>query len=349
MTGPLDALGLTVPIIQAPMGGGFTTPELIAAVSEAGGLGSLGLTYSSPDAIAAAASDMRARTNRAFAINLFVFETPPIPPDSVRRATERLAPYCRDLGIEPPDFSGPAHPSIPDQMEAVMAARPAVFSFTLGMPEPKVLAEFRRLGIVTIGTATNLAEGLALEAAGVQAVCAQGGEAGGHRGTFIGPWQDSMIGTLPLVSLLAARLSVPVIAAGGIMNGAAAAGMLRAGAATVQMGTAFLTCPESGVPAAHARALLGPEAAHTGITSAFSGKPARGVLNRYMREMEGDAAELAPFPVLNLMTRGLRAAAARADRGELMSLWAGQGAPLARAMPVAELMATLKAEMGLRG
>ncbi|HTI66078.1 MAG TPA: nitronate monooxygenase [Caulobacteraceae bacterium] len=345
MAGPLDALELDTPIIQAPMGGGFTTPELIAAVCDAGGLGSLGLTYSAPEAIAAAAEEMRRLTNRAFAINLFVFETPPIPPDSVKRTAERLAPYCRELGIEPPDFSGPAHPSIPDQIEAVMAARPAVFSFTLGMPEPKVLAEFKRLGIVTVGTATTLAEGLALEAAGVQAVCAQGAEAGGHRGTFIGPWQDGMVGTLPLTRMLAARLSVPVIAAGGIMDGATAAGMLRVGAAAVQMGTAFLACPESGVPAAHTRALLGADAAHTAVTSAFSGKPARGIVGRYMREMEAEAPELAPFPVLNLMTRGLRAAAAKQDRGEFMSLWAGQAAPLSRAMPVAELMATLKAEM----
>jgi nitronate monooxygenase len=342
---PLDALGLTVPIIQAPMGGGFTTPELIAAVSEAGGLGSLGLTYSKPEAIVAAADDMRARTNRAFAINLFVFESPPIPPDSVKRTAERLAPYCRELGIEPPTWDGIAHPDIGEQMEGVMAARPAVFSFTLGVPSPKVLAEFKRLGIVTMGAATTLKEGLALEAAGVQVVCAQGGEAGGHRGTFLGPWQEGMTGTLPLVSVLAARLSVPVVAAGGIMNGAAAAGMLRAGASAVQMGTAFLTCPEAGVPEPHRRALLGPEASNTVVTSAFSGRPARGIANRYIREMEADVPSLAPFPVLNLMTRSLRAASAKAGTGEFMSLWAGQAAALSRGLPVNALMETLKEEM----
>jgi nitronate monooxygenase len=343
MAAALDALDLAAPIVQAPMGGGFTTPELVAAVCDAGGLGSVGAPYLQPDAIAEVAAAVRRLTSRPFGLNLFVFDPPPSTAEQVARVSARLAPYCRDLGIEPPELSGPAHPDIPAQIEAVLAARPAVFSFTFGIPSPAVLAEFRRRGILTIGTATTLDEGLALEAAGVDAVCAQGSEAGAHRGTFLVPWQEGMVGTLALTTVLAARLSVPVIAAGGIMNGAAAAAMLRAGAAAVQMGTAFLGCPEAGTPEAHRRALLTPAARRTAVTTAFSGRAARGIVNRYMQELEG--VELAPFPTLNAMTRGLRGAAAKAGRTEFMSLWAGQGAPLARALPAGELMAALMAEM----
>jgi nitronate monooxygenase len=339
----LESLALTVPIVQAPMGGGFTTPELVAAVSEAGGLGSIGAPYLQPQAIADAAAAVRALTGKPFAINLFLFEPPAADPVAVARVAERLAPICRELGIEPPRYTGPAHPDIASQIEAVLAARPAVFSFTFGLPAPAVVAECRRLGILTIGTATTLDEGLALEAVGVDAVCAQGSEAGGHRGAFLHPWREAMVGVLPLTSLLAARLKVPVVAAGGIMNGAAAAGIIRAGAAAAQLGTAFLTCPEAGTPEAHKRAILSPGAERTLVTTAFSGRAARGIVNRYMTELEG--AELAPFPILNTMTRGLRGAASKAGRVEFMSLWAGQGAPLARSLPAAELVATLEAEM----
>ena len=341
--GVLASLGLTTPIIQAPMGGGFTPPGLAAAVTGAGGLGSIGAPYLSPEAIVETAEATRKLTGGAFGMNLFLFDPPQATNQMIARAAERLAPYCRELGIEPPSLSGPAHPDIPAQMEAILAVKPAVFSFTLGMPPPWILAECRRLGILTVGTATTLAEGLALEAAGVDAVCAQGSEAGGHRGTFIGPYEEGMIGVLALTSMLAARLSVPVIAAGGIMNGAAASAMLRAGAVAVQLGTAFLTCPEAGTPTPHKQALLTPMAEHTAITSAFSGRPARGMVNRYMQELLGE--DLAPFPILNAMTRGLRGAAAKAGRTEFMSLWAGQGAPLCRAMPAAELVRVLVAEM----
>jgi nitronate monooxygenase len=343
----MKGLGLDLPLLQAPMGGGFTTPELAAAVSEAGGLGSLGAPYMEPEAIVEAANAVRARTSRPFGINLFIIETPWVPDSVIERTAELLTPYCHELGIEPPRLTGPAHPDVDAQIEAVMAIRPAVFSFTLGVPSPAVLAEMKRLGIVTIGTATTLEEGLALEAAGVDAVCAQGSEAGGHRGTFIGHWSDAMIGLAPLTRQLKSRLTVPVIAAGGLMTGQACAAALKLGAEAVQLGTAFLACPEAGTPAPHRAVLLSEAARRTDITLAMSGKPARGVVNRYMTEMAGKAAEMAPFPITNAMTRGLRGAAARQNRPEFMSLWAGQGASFARAMPAAELVSTLKAEMGL--
>jgi nitronate monooxygenase len=325
------------------MGGGFSTPELVAAVCESGGLGSLAAPYLQPQAILDEASAVRRLTSRPFAINLFVFDPPAVDPAAVAEARRRLKPFCEALGVEPPDFAPPAHPDIPSQLDATLEARPAAFSFTFGIPDQDWLARFRRKGIMTIGTATTLAEGLALEAAGVDAVCAQGSEAGAHRGSFLAHWRDSMVGVLPLVDVLSSRLKVPVIAAGGIMTGRGVRAALAAGAQAVQMGTAFLACPEAGTPAPHRRALLSPAAANTAVTEAFSGRAARGIVNRYMNEMAGPPP--APFPILNAMTRGIRAAAARQDRPEFMSLWAGQGAPLIRDLPASDLMRTLAGEM----
>jgi nitronate monooxygenase len=343
----LERLGLDCPIIQAPMGGGFTTPALVAAVCEAGGLGSLAAPYLQPDAMAAEVAAVRALTDRPFAINLFVFDPPTPTAEQVERTAERLAPFCRELGIDPPTLVGPAHPDIGAQIEAMLEARPAAFSFTFGIPSPQVMARCRELGILTVGTTTTLSEGLTLEAAGVDAVCAQGSEAGAHRGSFLVPWQDGMIGLLPLVDRLSRALRVPVIGAGGIMTGAAVSAVLKAGAVAAQLGTAFMCCPEAGTPEPHKQALLGPDAERTAVTLAFSGRPARGIVNRYMEAMAGEPP--APFPILNAMTRGMRGAAAKAGRTEFMSLWAGQGAPLIRALPAAELMAALKAELAEAG
>jgi nitronate monooxygenase len=343
----MKRLGLELPLIQAPMGGGFTPVGLVAAVSEAGALGSLGAPYLQPDVIRAEAAEIRKRTSRPFGINLFTFDQPAASDTEIDRTIEMLEPYCEELSIATPEPGGPYHPDIDAQIEAVLEVRPAVFSFTLGMPSPAVVAEMKRRDILVVGTATTLAEGLALEALGVDAVCAQGGEAGGHRGTFLGPWQEGLVGVAALVPVLKSRLSVPVIAAGGLMNGAQCRAMLALGAEAVQLGTAFMICPEAGTSEVHKAAVLSDAAARTAVTSAFSGAPARGIVNRYMIEMEKKADRLAPFPVTNSLTRGLRGAAAKANRPEFISLWAGQGAPLARVMPAGELVATLKAEMGL--
>ena len=343
----IERLGLTCPIVQAPMGGGFTTPAMVAAVCEAGGLGSLAAPYLQPEAIASEIAAVRALTDRPFAVNLFVFDPPQATAEMVARTAERLAPFCRELGIEPPTLAGPAHPEIEAQIEAVLEARPAAFSFTFGVPSPAVLARCRGLGIATIGTATTLSEALACQEAGADVICAQGSEAGAHRGSFLVPWQEGMIGLLPLVSRLSRELRTPVIGAGGIMTGAAIAAVLKAGAVAAQIGTAFLACPEAGTPEPHKQALRSGGAERTAVTLAFSGRPARGIVNRYMEAMAGEPP--APFPILNAMTRGLRGAAAKAGRTEFMSLWAGQGAPLIRDLPVAELMAALKAELEAAG
>jgi nitronate monooxygenase len=236
-------------------------------------------------------------------------------------------------------------PSYDEQLAAVLRARPRVFSFTFGVPAPAEFAALRAAGIFVVGTATSLDEAEALAAAGVDAICAQGSEAGGHRGTFLGRVNDALVGTLALTRQIVAQASVPVIAAGGIMDGAGIRAALALGAAAVQLGTAFLLCPEAGTHPAYRAALISPAARTTVITRAFSGRAARGIKNRFTDTFE--SVEAAPFPQQQQLTAELRAAAASQARADLMQLWAGQGAPLLRTCPAAELLRTLAREAGL--
>jgi nitronate monooxygenase len=220
-----------------------------------------------------------------------------------------------------------------------------VLSFTFGLLPDAVVAAAAARGIALIGTATTVAEARALEQAGVAAIVAQGSESGGHRGTFLGDFAAAQVGTIALVPQIVDAVAVPVIASGGIMDGRGIAAALALGAAGVQLGTAFLTCREAGVVDAYKDAILHAAETDTRVTRAFSGRPARGIANRFMREIEnGDAGAVAPFPLQNALTRPLRSAAARQGRAEFLSLWAGQGAPLARRQGAAELVARLVAE-----
>jgi len=338
----LERLGLRFPIVQAPMAGGPDTPALAAAVSHAGGLGSLGCGYLTQAQIEAAAAEVRARTDRPFALNLFVRGDVPDDPAAAARVTPVLDDMRRELGLGPP-APRPSGDAFGVQLAAVIRARPAVFSFTFGMPSPEELAAVRHAGIFTVGTATTPAEAEALERLGVDAVCAQGAEAGGHRGTFLGRFEDALVGTLALVPQIVRRVRVPVLAAGGIMDGAGIRAALQLGAAGAQLGTAFLDCPEAGTAAAHRRAL--PSAHITSVTRAFSGRPARGIRNRFVELFE--RVEPAPFPQQQRLTADIRAAAAKPGRTDLMQMWAGQGAPLIRPMGAAELVEMLAAEAGL--
>lgn len=336
-------LGVRHPVVQAGMAGGATTPRLVAAVSEAGGLGTLGAGYLQPQAIRDAMREVRSLTGAPFAVNLFVpeaFEEP----ESREAADGVLAPYRRELGIDDPEGFSSYAPAFEDQLAVVLEERAPVFSFTFGIPSEGQISALRETGIVTCGTATTVREAVELERRGVDAVCGQGYEAGGHRGTFIGDPLEAMVGTLALVPQLADAVEIPVLAAGGVMDGRGLAAALALGADGAQMGTAFLPCPESGAHPAYKEALLAATEEATTVTRAFSGKPARGLRNRFTEEMAPREPGLPDYPVQNAYTRDLRSAAAeRGDTG-LMSLWAGQAARLGGTLPAAEVVERTVAE-----
>jgi nitronate monooxygenase len=222
----------------------------------------------------------------------------------------------------------------------------SVFSFTFGVLPPDAIAAIKSKKMLLFGTATTVDEAIALEKAGVDGVVAQGSEAGGHRGTFGGDFQSGMIGTMALVPQIVDSVSVPVIASGGIMDGRGIAAAMALGASAVQLGTAFLTCEEAGIPEAYKKAILQAHEDQTRITRAFSGRPARGIVNRFMSEVESDApGSILPFPLQNSVTRPLRSAAAKAGRAEFLSLWAGQGVRMTRRQTASELVARLASEL----
>lgn len=345
-TGLTRQLGLTHPIIVAPMAGGATTPELVAAACEAGALGFLAGAYSTRRQIAEMAQAVRARTSRPFGINLFAPVPAPGAPRDARAALERLAPFHAELGLPAPALPAPAGDPFAEQLPAALESGASVFSFTLGIPPASAIEATRTRGMALLGTATTVDEAVALERAGVDAVIAQGSEAGAHRGTFAAEFEAAMVGTVALVPQVVDAVRVPVIASGGIMDGRGIAAALALGASAVQMGTAFLTCDEAGVPEAYKQAILGAREDETRLTRAFSGRPARGIVNRFMTEIErGDAPDaILPFPLQNALTRPLRTAAAKQGRAEFLSLWAGQGVRLARRQRAADLVARLAAE-----
>ncbi len=341
-----ERLELAHPIIQAPMAGGGDTPDLVAAACNAGGIGFMGAAYLTPQPIAEAARAVRAKTTRRFGINLFVpLPTPPAPPD-VGPALDRVAPYFAELGLPPPALPASTGSPFGDQLAAGLESGAAAFSFAFGIPPKDAIAAVKARGMLVAATATTVDEAVALEQAGIEAIVAQGAEAGGHRGTFGGEFETGLIGTMALVPQVVDAVRVPVIASGGIMDGRGIAAALALGAAAVQMGTAFLTCDEAGIPEVYKAAILNAREHQTRVTRAFSGRPARGIVNRFMSEVERPpvAEAILPFPLQNALTRPLRTAAAKQGRAEFLSLWAGQGVRLARRQPAAALVARLVEE-----
>jgi nitronate monooxygenase len=338
----LDRLGIRHPIVQAPMAGGVTTPELVAAVAEAGALGSIGAPNYTAAEIAAAAAGVRRLTARPFALNLFM-PVPRAEPDAaaIARVEPILAGFRAELGLPAAPPPRPLE-EFDAQFEAVLAARPPVFSFTLGLLDRDRLRALHAQGAFVIGTANTADEAVALEETGVDAICAQGAEAGGHRGSFLRPPDDSMVGLVALVRQVVRRVRVPVLAAGGIMDGRGIAAALALGAQAAQLGTAFLSCPEAGTSPGHREALASADARQTVVTRAFSGRHGRAIRNRFTDAFAG--IDVPPFPAFLAMTADIRAAAVEQGRRDLMPMWAGQGAPLSRALPAGALVARLVRE-----
>jgi nitronate monooxygenase len=345
-----EALAIEHPIVQAPMAGGPTTPRLVAAVSSAGGLGSLGAAYLTPETLREQVREIRDLTEGPFGVNLFVPSPFEVNLERIKRANTLVGRYRKELEIEAPEKFSSFEESFEDQLEVVLEERVPVFSFTFGSLEPGLVGRLKENGTTVVGTATTVREGLRLEEDGVDMVIAQGSEAGGHRGTFLGNVKDALIGTIALVPQMVDTLSVPVVASGGIMDGRGLAAALILGAGAVQMGTAFLTCEESGAHSEFKKAVLEASEDETAVTRVFSGRAARGIKNRFLIEVGEYEEELPPFPVQNALTRDVRTAAQRQDRPEFMSLWAGQAVRLARPTKAAELVRSVveEAEVILR-
>lgn len=343
----LQRLGIEHPILLAPMAGSGGTPELAAAVSNAGGLGAWGGAYAKPDDVAAAIRRIRQLTDRPFNINLFAGGYTVSHDVDPRPMLDIVSAVHAKLGLPPPVLPPVPPDPFDEQLQAVLEERPPVFSFTFGIPNAVQMAALKQRGIVIAGTATTAEEARRLQEAGVDAVVAQGAEAGAHRGTFAAPFEDSMVPLAMLVRGIRQAVTLPVIASGGIMDGRDIASALRLGAAAVQLGTAFLPCPESGAPEAYKRALLGAEADTTVITRAFSGRPARGLANTFIAMVTGKEHTILPFRQQNDLTRPMRNASGQQGLADFVSLWAGQGVTRSRQMPAADLIRTLLNEMSV--
>ncbi|UCE31182.1 MAG: nitronate monooxygenase [Burkholderiales bacterium] len=337
-------LGLRRPIVQAPMAGGITTPELVAGVSRIGALGSLAAAISAPQRIRADCEAIRALTGEPFAVNLFVLEPTEADVAEVARGWASLAPFRDELGLsetEPPQQFAQRFDA---QLEALIELAPAVASFTFGIVDAQTVERLHARGCYVIGTATHVAEARAWAEVGADAVVAQGAEAGAHRGTFIGGFDEAMVGTMALVPQVVDAVRIPVLAAGGIMDGRGAAAAVMLGASAVVLGTAFLTCFEAGTPAAWKDRLAAAKETDTRVTRVFSGRAARGIVTDFMRRMQALEDTVPAYPIQNALTGGIRAAAARAGNPEYLSLWAGQGVPMARKTSAADLIERVDAQ-----
>jgi nitronate monooxygenase len=340
----LDRLAISHPIFLAPMAGGPGTPELVAAVSNAGGLGSFGGAYNSPQTLAQEIARIRTLTDRPFAINLFAGAYQTNVTVNPSPMLEILSAIHAEWGLPKPSLPVLDPNPFPAQLEIVLEAKPTAFSFTFGIPSREQISRLQTKQIFVMGTATTVREAAMLEEAGVDAIIAQGSEAGAHRGSFAEPFEVSMVPTRELVQAIVQAIRLPVVASGGLMDGSDIGRMLAAGAAAVQLGTAFLPCPECGASIAYKRAILSAKKDTTEITRAFSGRPARGLRNRFMEMLSTRQDVILPYPIQNTLTRPMRTEAGKRGNAEYLSLWAGQGVARARQMPAGELMQRLVEE-----
>ncbi|CAM2961989.1 2-nitropropane dioxygenase [Legionella steigerwaltii] len=339
-----EQIGLKFPLIQAPMAGGATTPELVAAVCNAGGLGSLGAGYMNPPEIREALRKIRELTNKPFAVNLFIPGKYHATTAQIQKSCNDIEQSCYELNIEIEALTEPYAPSFEEQINVLIEEKIPVFSFVFGVLDSEWVSKFKKNDTVLIGTATTLAEARVLVESGIDALVAQGSEAGGHRGTFIGNEEDGLVGLFSLVPQLVDQIKIPIIAAGGIMDGRGIIAALDLGAEGLQMGTAFLSCFETGIPDVYKHALLSQQQDNTILTRAFSGKLARGIRNQFIERMDKKKTNILDYPIQNALTTKMRKKAKEKNNIDFMSMWAGQSAQLCRSTSASELISTLVLE-----
>lgn len=348
-------LGIKHPIFLGPFGRGGSTARLTAIVSNGGGLGNYGANELEPEQIRALGSEIRELTDKPFGINLWVSTYDKggdsIDDETFKAVIKAIEPFCRELGLDPDTLQNPAQKSSANlrqkprdfdaQVEAMLEVKPALFSFVFGVPDKSILEECRKRGILTAGAATTIEEARVLADAGVDAIVAAGFEGGGHRPSFLQPAEDSLIGTFALVPSIVDAVNLPVIAAGGIADGRGIKAAMQLGAEAVQIGTAFFACDESGASDYHRQLLFSESGRNTALTPAFTGRLARGLFNRFAKEMRPYESVLAKYPAQTWLLAPLKKAAIEQGRYDLINLWSGQAAPLLRHHKADELMKAL--------
>ncbi|MCM3573218.1 MULTISPECIES: NAD(P)H-dependent flavin oxidoreductase [Mesobacillus] len=337
-----ELLNIEFPIIQAPMAGGVTTTELVASVSNAGGLGMVGAGYMEPGQLRSQIREIKKLTDKPYGVNLFIPGDFRVSKFDLDLAFDRLQPFRDELNIKEevpvvPD-SKEEHVKFAQLLDVIIGEKVPVCSFTFGIPAEEVISKLKSEGVILIGTATSVNEAVMNENAGMDIVVGQGSEAGGHRGTFSEDGGDHLLGVMSLIPQITEKVSIPVIAAGGIMNGKGVIASLCLGANGVQMGTAFLTCKESGAHKVYKEAVLKAADSDTVLTRAFSGKWARGIKNQFIKDIEEGQAPIPDYPVQNKLTTKIRKAAASRNDSRFMSLWSGQSPGLAKDQTVKELI-----------
>jgi nitronate monooxygenase len=337
----LDLLDIDIPVIQAPMAGA-SSAELVAAAANAGALGSYGCARLSPAQLVEEVDRIRALTNRSFNLGFFCHDVPNVTPQQQRAWEARLAPYYSELGVDPASASAPNRAPFDAEMcDTVVAVAPKVVSFHFGLPEPRLVAKLKAAGSIVISSATTVAEAKRLVQLGCDAVVAQGLEAGGHRGMFLDMALDTQVGTFALVPQVVDAVDVPVIAAGAVTDARGAAAAFALGADAIQVGTAYLFCPEAKINPVHREALKTARDDGTALTNVFTGRAARSLVNRLVREV-GPMSDVAPqFPAATAALQALSNEASRRGSPDFTPLWAGQAAALGRATSAGELTRSL--------
>lgn len=338
-----ELFDITYPIIQAPMAGGITTPELVSAVSNNGGLGMIGAGYMSPEKLRTCIHEVRQKTENNFGVNVFVPSEFHVTEETIDTSKKSLESIYKTLSIDVNMLleiptSKCTYQKYEKQLEVIIEEDVPICSFTFGVPSKETIKKLKDNGIILVGTATTVREAILIEKLEMDVVVAQGYEAGGHRGSFLNRSEDGAIGTMSLVPQIADAVDLPVVAAGGIMDSRGLRAAMFLGAKAVQMGTAFLTCQESGANELHKKAILNAEEDETTLTRSFSGKMARGLKNQFIREMKEKEKELPDYPIQNYLTNPIRKVANEQQKKEYMSLWSGQSPRLAKNQTVGELI-----------